>query len=82
MHQEEIVQLKKFIRSRYPDLSDMESGELTEVIIESLKLIERFDYDWEEIERKFYADLDADEADEGLKYLRDHLLLYREFKGL
>ncbi|HPB82580.1 MAG TPA: hypothetical protein PK200_11140 [Spirochaetota bacterium] len=82
MNQEEISGLSKFIRIRYPDLSDVESAELTDVIIESLKLIERFNYDWEKVEHKFYSELDLLDAEEGLKYLREHLTLYREFKGL
>lgn len=82
MNQEEISGLSKFIRIRYPDLSYVESAELTDVIIESLKLIERFNYDWEEVEHKFYSELDSHDAEEGLKYLREHLMLYREFKGL
>ncbi|HPQ52699.1 MAG TPA: hypothetical protein PK253_05570 [Spirochaetota bacterium] len=82
MHQEEIEGLKKFIRVRYPDLSDKETMELIEVILESLKLIERFNYDWEKVKQKFHSELDLHEAEEGLKYLREHLTLYREFKGL
>ena len=82
MHQDDTAGLETFIRTKFPELSDRETAELAEVIIESLKLIERFNYDWDKVQQKFHSELDVHDAEEGLKYLREHLTLYREFKDL
>jgi len=79
---EERRSLVSFLASKLSDYSENEIIELVEIIEESLRLLEAHDYDWDRLERSFISRYGVDEGRESLRLMRDHLLLYREFRGI
>jgi len=74
--------LKSFLRIRFSGPPEDEIELLTDLIGESLDLMERHGYRWERVRDMMLDEFGAIEGAEALRQLREHLTLYREFKNL
>jgi hypothetical protein len=74
--------LSNYLSEKLPDYRNEEITELLVLIEDSLSLLEKYEYDWSKLEIAFINNLGESEGREGLKVLKEHLLLYREFKEI